>query len=315
MNLPSGGRRPVELDQRFIDPTLVPEDLAATVVRLRPVRMHPERFVEPGQAPPRSGRHATLPSPDRGSPSSDPCPCASILAPVACLTSSERPTRPRRVLCGRLPFTGAGEAEKRIASRRRSARRRAGERVPRAEASATRPGVGWAHVIGKLASPATSASRLGHAQSLENESAEGPVWAGLAASLLLFGAPGLCDDARWAALHFRPGSARCFARAPLRLSETIRGARSRRVRVQVDGRHVGLLRDREYQTVERSRPVPIVCGPGCGASPFVPMGWNTHDFEVRARGDRSTSKWNVRTESRQRQSPVCGDQRPLESTS
>jgi hypothetical protein len=42
-------RRPIELDQRFIDPAVIPEDFAATIMGFGAVGMHAQGFVEPGK--------------------------------------------------------------------------------------------------------------------------------------------------------------------------------------------------------------------------------------------------------------------------
>lgn len=70
-----------------------------------------------------------------------------------------------------------------------------------------------------------------------------------------------------------------------------------RIKVQVDGRRVGLLRDREYQTRE-IRPGPHRLRTEMQGVPFVPMGWNTHDFEA-APGETIYLEVELRTESRQ----------------
>ena len=44
-----GRDRAIELDQRLVQPPVVPEDLAAAVVRLRTVGMDAQRLVEPGE--------------------------------------------------------------------------------------------------------------------------------------------------------------------------------------------------------------------------------------------------------------------------
>ena len=47
--LPVGEDRAIELDQRLVDPAVVPEDLAATVMGLGAVGMDAQRLVEPGE--------------------------------------------------------------------------------------------------------------------------------------------------------------------------------------------------------------------------------------------------------------------------